>query len=86
MNKCAVEGCEWKVKAKGLCKNHYRKQLRGTLDSPRYSVPRRAVGTPLRYGYEVRKIDGEWHRRPTDSGEPWTLVVWEEREDRWLPV
>lgn len=76
MSGCSVEGCGWKHKAKGLCKNHYRQSLRGTLDNPRYSVPKRMVGTPLRYGFEVKKINDVWHRRPTDSRDPWVPVVW----------
>lgn len=79
MKTCSIEGCNWKHKAKGLCKKHYSMQLRGTLENPRYSVPRHAVGTVTEFPFEVVKMGDDWFRRPTGSHDDWLPVVWPER-------
>ena len=61
-----------------LCPKHYRRWKRGTLGRPRYWRPRGAVGMTTEWPFEVKQIDGEWHRRPTGSCEPWAPVVWAE--------
>jgi hypothetical protein len=60
---CTVEGCDGKFYAKGRCERHYR-QLNGS----------RAVA--VEWPFAVRKIDGVWHRRPSDCdpGTPWEIV------------
>ena len=79
MKGCAIEGCGWKHKAKGLCKKHYSMLLRGTLERPRYQAPRPVVGTSTQWPYEVVKMGDDWFRRPTGSQEDWMPVVWPER-------
>ena len=81
MAACSVEGCNWKHKAKGLCKNHYRMMLRGTLEKPRYREPRRRNGAPVEFPYEVVKLGDDWFRRPTGSQDDWLPVIWPERGD-----
>lgn len=83
MKTCTIDGCGWKHKAKGLCKKHYHQHQRGTLDTPRYSVPR-----PLPRGrsqtewpYEFIKLGDDWFRRPTGSQDGWLPVVWPERDE-----
>lgn len=76
MRVCNIDGCDRQHKAQGLCKMHYSRWQRGTIDSPRYSKPRPAIGYKVKWPYAVRKIDGVWYRRPSDAerGTPWEIV------------
>lgn len=79
MSTCSIEGCNWKHKAKGLCKNHYRQMMRGTLDQPRYSVSRPKPGQHTVWPFEFVKMGDDWFRRPTGSHDDWLPIVWPER-------
>ena len=36
VKECEIEGCEWKVAARGLCRSHYSAWHHGSLEHPRY--------------------------------------------------
>ena len=84
MKNCAIEGCGWKHKAKGLCKRHYSQRQRGTLETPRYSKPRPTVGMSTEWPYDFTKMGDDWFRRPTNSQDDWQPVVWPERGDDYV--
>lgn len=78
MKTCTEEDCDaTEIKARGLCKKHYMRFRRGTLGVP--ARHHRKPG-PTKWPIAVRKIDGEWHRRPSDCDPetPWEPVVWAE--------
>lgn len=74
MKLCTFEGCDGKLKARGLCKKHYNRLMRGTLDNPRYSAPRPGVGERTKYPFEFVKRGKVWYRRPVGSDDQWELV------------
>lgn len=78
---CRIEGCDNDGKiTRGMCKMHYRRWERGTLDAPRKVAVRQAkVSRGIDFKFDMCKIDGVWHRRPIRTDEPWTPVVWPER-------
>ena len=77
--RCMLDDCNYHVKAKGLCRKHYRQKLRGTLNAPRYKAPRPVVGTSTSWPYEFVKLGDDWFRRPTGSKGDWLPIVWPER-------
>lgn len=79
---CKVEGCPDTGKTvRGMCGMHYRRWKRGNLDKTRYARKKGSGGMNIHFPFEVRKINGLWHRRPTDSKEPWALVVWSDHAE-----
>ena len=54
---------------------HYHRFQRGTLDAPRYSVPRPPVGQAARPRFDFKKVDGVWFRSVKDANQ-WKKVVY----------
>ena len=72
---CTHGDCNGRHKARGLCKMHYHRFQRGTLDAPRYSVPRPPVGQAARPRFDFKKVDGVWFRSVKDVNQ-WKKVVY----------
>ena len=71
---CKIDDCDKVVQGRGLCARHYGQWRRGRLGAPRWERRKQVGEWPV----AVRKIDGVWHRRPSECepGTPWVPVVW----------
>lgn len=75
---CKIEDCENRNHARGLCVTHYNRLLSGKLklEGVEYEPPpHRDTGQ-----YDVKKIDGVWHRRKAGTNHHWRPVRWKKQK------